>query len=271
MHARLLQQAELAAQLRDAIGANQLTLDFQPVVNLDDGRCVGLEALVRWNHPDRGIVGPVEFIPTAERTGLIAPLGAWVLQETCRQFAEWQRECVEYAPRVVGVNVSARQLREPGYAESVLATISAARLAPASVVLEVTESAVLDGGSVFETLRTLRAAGVRIALDDFGTGQSSLGLLRDCPVDILKLDKSFVDGVVDTDEHAAVAAAVLHIAEALGLVAVAEGIETEQQAARLREMGYRLGQGYLFAEPLGASQLTDSWRAPLDGDLSAAS
>jgi diguanylate cyclase (GGDEF)-like protein len=272
MHAQLLQQAELAAQLRDAIDENQLTLMFQPLVSLDDERILGIETLVRWQHPSRGLITPVEFVPTAERTGLIAPLGRWVLQEACRQFAKWREDFGPDVPYVITVNVSAPQLREAGYAENVLETISAAGLSPTDVVLEVTETAVLDGGPVFDILRVLRAAGVRIALDDFGTGQSSLGLLRECPVDILKLDKSFVDHVVDTDEHAAVAAAVLHIAEALGLVAVAEGIESEPQAARLREMGYPFGQGYLFAEPQVPAQISAGLRAQFSwaGDLSAA-
>ena len=268
MHARLLQQAELAAQLRDAVEANQLLLAFQPLVSLQDERLLGIETLVRWQHPTRGLMMPTDFVPTAERTALIASLGQWVLQEACRQFAEWRDEFGASMPYVITVNVSAPQLREPEYADNVLATIRAAGLLPSDVVLEVTETAVVDGGPVFDTLGALRAAGVRIALDDFGTGQSSLGLLRECPVDILKLDKSFVDHVTDTEEHAAVASAVLHIAEALGLIAVAEGIESEPQAVRLRELGYRFAQGYLFAEPLSPAQVTEVLRAERDGPRS---
>jgi len=213
-----------------------------------------MEALVRWRHPSRGVLAPGEFIPAAERTGLIVPLGRWVLREACRQKAAWRAAFGDLSPATVGVNVSTRQLQEPGFADEVADAVHEFGLEPHHLVLEVTESAVPTGGPALETLTALHTFGARIALDDFGTGQSSLGLIRTCPVHILKLDKSFVIGDA-TDQQAAVATAVVHIAEALGLDAVAEGIETPERAAHLADLGYRLGQGFHLARPLPADEI----------------
>jgi EAL domain-containing protein (putative c-di-GMP-specific phosphodiesterase class I) len=270
MNARIFEHAQLGAQLRQALDDGQLHLDYQPVVGLPDRRIIGMEALVRWRHPVRGIVSPCDFIPTAERTGLIVPLGRWVLREACRQRAAWQKAYGDAAPATVGVNVSGRQLQEPGFPDEVADAVREAGLEPHNLVLEVTENAVLTGGPVLDALRTLHDFGVSIALDDFGTGQSSLGLISTCPVRILKLDKSFVvddagragsGAVAGTGtgdravQRAAVATAVVHIADALGLDAVAEGIETTEQAERLYELGYRLGQGFYLARPMPPEEI----------------
>jgi diguanylate cyclase len=262
MDAGILKQAELGAELRQALDSGQLHLVYQPIVRLPDGRIVGAEALLRWRHPTRGPVPPAEFIPTAERTGLIVPLGREVLREACRQAAVWRRVHGDAAPATISVNVAARQLQEPGFAGEVAGVLREAGLAPQRLVVEATETAVLKGGQVLATLHALHDLGVRLALDDFGTGQSSLGLLRTCPVDILKLDKSFVDGITGAEQQAAVAAAVARMAQALGLDAVAEGIETGAQAQRLWELGYRLGQGFNFARPLPADELGRLLAAP---------
>jgi diguanylate cyclase (GGDEF)-like protein len=262
MDAGILKQAELGAELRQALDSDQLHLVYQPIVRLPDGRIVGAEALLRWRHPTRGPVAPAEFIPTAERTGLIVPLGRAVLRQACRQAAAWRRAHGDAAPATVSVNVAARQLQEPGFAGEVAGALREAGLAPERLVVEATETAVLKGGQVLATLQALHDLGVRLALDDFGTGQSSLGLLRTCPVDILKLDKSFVDGVTGAEQQAAVAAAIARMAQALGLDAVAEGIETSAQAERLWELGYRLGQGFVFARPLPAEELGRLLAAP---------
>jgi diguanylate cyclase len=262
MDAGILKQAELGAELRQALDGGQLHLVYQPIVRLPDGRIVGAEALLRWRHPTRGPVPPAEFIPTAERTGLIVPLGREVLRQACRQAAVWRRAHGDAAPATISVNVAARQLQEPGFAGEVAGALREAGLAPQRLVVEATETAVLKGGQVLATLHALHDLGVRLALDDFGTGQSSLGLLRTCPVDILKLDKSFVDGVTGAEQQAAVAAAVARMAQALGLDVVAEGIETGAQAQRLWDLGYRLGQGFNFARPLAADELGRLLAAP---------
>ncbi len=266
MHAELLERSELAAQLQEAIDHGQLRLVFQPVVRLPGGSPIGVEALVRWQHPARGLLAPGAFIPTAEQTGLIVPLGRWVMVEACHQLGQWRRDLGEAAPKAVGVNVAAPQLRQPGYAADVLSIIAAAGLTPDDILLEVTETAVVEGGSTFDALRELRTAGVRIGLDDFGTGQSSLGLLRECPVDVLKLDKSFVEHVAENREQAAIAEAVLHIAQALGLAAVAEGVESEAQAGRLYDIGYRFAQGFHFARPVPPAQIPDYFGADRGAD-----
>jgi diguanylate cyclase (GGDEF)-like protein len=256
MAARILEQAQLGAQLRQALDGGQLHLHYQPVVRLCDRRIIGMEALVRWQHPVRGLVSPLDFIPTAERTGLIVPLGRWVLREACRQKAVWREAHGDDAPSTVGVNVSGRQLQEPGFADEVAAAVHDAGLKPHNLVLEVTETAVLTGGQALDTLHALQDFGVSLALDDFGTGQSSLGLIRTCPVHILKLDKSFViDGGTGADQQAAVATAVVHIADALRLDAVAEGIENQEQADRVAALGYRLGQGFHLARPMPAAEM----------------
>jgi diguanylate cyclase (GGDEF)-like protein len=264
----MVSHARLAGELRDGIVRGELRLLYQPVFDLVTGRLHGAEALVRWQHPVRGFVSPGEFIPVAERSGLIVPLGAWVLREACRQLAEWQVTYGEGAVGAVNVNVAVRQLREAGFVDEVAAVLSDTGLTPRNVILEVTESSVVDGRQVQETLQALHELGVSLALDDFGTGQSSLSLLRAFPVDVLKLDKSFVDGIADGADRGrlAVAAAVAQLAEHLQLKAVAEGIENQEQLDRLRDMGYRYGQGFFMARPLppaecGALMAADPVRA----------
>jgi diguanylate cyclase (GGDEF)-like protein len=258
MAAGILEHAQLGAQLRQALEREQLHLLYQPVVRLSDRRIIGMEALVRWRHPVRGLLAPADFVPIAERTGLIAPLGRWVLREACRQKAVWRDTHGDLSPATVGVNVSGRQLQEPGFADEVAAVVREYALKPHNLVIEVTETAVLAGGQVLDTVKALYDFGVSVALDDFGTGHSSLGAIRTCPVRILKLDKSFVlDGGsgAHAQQQAAVATAVAHIAEALGLDAVAEGIECPEQAERLWELGYRLGQGFHLGPPMPVEEM----------------
>ena len=256
MDQRGAEQARIAADLRIALDSGQLHLAYQPIVAIADGSIYGVEALIRWNHPQRGPVGPVEFIPAAERTGLIVPLGAWILGEACRQAVRWQQELGERAPRTVSVNVSARQLREAGFAADVAAVLHQTGLAPDRLTIEVTETAVFDGGTALNELHAIKALGVTIALDDFGTGHSSLGLLRTCPVDTLKVDKSFVDNVTEGGQHAVVAEALIHLSKGLSLRAVAEGVETAEQAQALYRLGYRYAQGYFYARPMPAADVS---------------
>jgi EAL domain-containing protein (putative c-di-GMP-specific phosphodiesterase class I) len=264
MRQDVVNHARLGSELHNAIIRHELFLLYQPVFDITTGRISGAEALVRWRHPVRGPVPPADFIGVAERSGLIVPLGAYVLREACEQLARWRAEHREHAIAAINVNVAARQLRDAGFVDEVAAVLSDTGLCPRDLVLEVTESSVLDGRQVRDTLQALHELGVRLALDDFGTGQSSLSLLRAFPVDVLKLDKSFVDGICDGEDRGrlAVAAAVAQLAEYLQLSAVAEGIETEGQMDRLREMGYRLGQGFHLARPLPAAQVGVLMRPP---------
>ncbi|MEV6599630.1 EAL domain-containing protein [Actinoplanes sp. NPDC051346] len=254
----------LGGELRRALARQEFEVFYQPILDLGTNKIVGAEALVRWNHPDRGLVSPCEFIPAAERTGLIMELGRYVLREACRQEASWLAEFGSDAPGHVAVNVSARQLHDFDFVADVRDALRDTGLTPGHLVLELTESAVLRGSQVSRALHDLDGAGVRLALDDFGTGESSLSLLRTFPVAIVKLDKSFVDGLefdeVDPacrDARQAVARAVIQLAGALRLETVAEGIENEAQARELRALGYSYGQGYHLAMPMSAASMTE--------------
>ena len=248
--------ARLATDLRQAIIRDELFLLFQPIVTLPHGRLTGVEALVRWRHPEHGLVSPAVFIPLAERNGHIVELGRWVLEQAIGQAVRWQHEHGAQAPAKVSVNVSARQLGEPGFAAEMAALLSAAGLDPARLVVEVTETAVMGTGVALQTIRELAGQGLSIALDDFGTGQSSLSLLVDCPVSWLKVDKSFVDGVTTPSPQAVIVDALIGITEGLRMQAVAEGVETAEQAERLHRAGYRFAQGYHFARPLSESDIS---------------
>jgi diguanylate cyclase (GGDEF)-like protein len=249
--------AQLGAELRQALDNGDFTLVYQPIVSLPGGERTSLETLIRWRHPERGFIGPDVFIPIAERTGMIVPLGDWILRTALAQAAEWQRVFGSGAPGEIGVNVSARQLREPGFAADVRAALADTGFDPEKLVVEVTETAVFDGGIALDTLQELVTLGVRIALDDFGTGHSSLGLLRTCPADILKVDKSFVDGIGGRSEEAVIATAMIQITNGLHLQAIAEGVETAGQAETLYRLGYRYAQGYHFSRPLSPEQVSE--------------
>ncbi|BCJ55558.1 hypothetical protein Asp14428_70330 [Actinoplanes sp. NBRC 14428] len=253
--------AQLGAELRRALDHGDFTLVYQPIVALPDGRWTSLETLVRWKHAERGFIGPDVFIPIAERTGLIVPLGDWILRTALRQAADWQERFGTAAPGEIGVNVSARQLREPGFAADVRAALADSGFDPEKLVVEVTETAVFDGGVALDTLQNLVTLGVKVALDDFGTGHSSLGLLRTCPADTLKVDKSFVDGIGGRSEEAVIATAMIQITNGLHLQAIAEGVETAEQAETLYRLGYRFAQGYHFSRPLSAEQVDEQLRA----------
>ncbi|WP_249997532.1 bifunctional diguanylate cyclase/phosphodiesterase [Actinoplanes sp. M2I2] len=266
----VLAHMQLGGELRRALDNDEFRVVYQPIMRLDGHRIIGVEALVRWHHPTRGVVGPAEFIPAAERTGLIVPLGRFVLRETCRQAAAWLAEFGPDALKEAGLNVSARQLHDPDFVSDVAAALADSGLPCERLVLEVTESAVLRGQQVSRALYELDRMGIRLALDDFGTGESSLSLLRAFPAAIVKLDKSFVDGIEIDDGHPAaadarraVARAVIQLAHALGLDTVAEGIESPEQVTALRELGYTLGQGFHLAVPMtadGVSRLLERQR-----------
>jgi EAL domain-containing protein (putative c-di-GMP-specific phosphodiesterase class I) len=244
------EEARLGAELRAALNASQFRLVYQPIVDLPDGRLRYVESLVRWQHPTRGLVSPAEFVPAAEQNGLIVELGEWVLRTACTQFVRWRQHHGAAAPERISVNVSARQLAEPGFARVVADVLATSGLAPEHLIVEVTETAVFGGGVAVQAVADIRMLGVQIALDDFGTGHSSLGLLHSVPVDILKVDKSFVDNLTMTGRQAVIATALIQVSHGLGLTAVAEGVETAEQAAQLHRLGYRLAQGYYFGKPV---------------------
>ncbi len=256
MHASVVEQLELVADLQTAVQDDQLVLHYQPIVVIDTGEITGFEALVRWNHPVRGFVSPADFIPAAERSGLIVPIGRWVLETACREAVAAQRIAPRTPPLRVSVNLSARQLQRPDVEDHVRHALQESGLDPAALVLEITESMLIDDWDLaLERLENLRAIGVKIAVDDFGTGYSSLNYIRQLPVDILKIDKSFVDGLVESGSETALMAAIVDLASVLQLHPVAEGVEHDAQLHRLRAMGCELGQGFLFSRPVPAADL----------------
>jgi diguanylate cyclase (GGDEF)-like protein len=242
--------AKLGHDLRQALARDELFMLYQPIVELPHGRLAGVEALVRWRHPEHGLVSPAIFIPLAERNGSMVDVGWWIVEQVVRQAAEWEREYGPDAPEKVSVNISARQLGEPGFADRVAALLRETGLTPYRLVAEVTETAVLGTGEALDAVHELHQLGMRVALDDFGTGQSSLSLLVDTPVRVLKVDKSFVDGVTVSSPQAVIVDGLIGITDGLAIEAVAEGVETAEQAARLHAVGYRFAQGFHFARPM---------------------
>ena len=256
MHNTALRRLELKADLQRALEHREFVLHYQPVIELQTGRIAGVEALIRWTHPHRGLVQPLEFIPLAEETGLIVPIGHWVLREATRYAVELQGRFPMDPPMHMAVNLSARQLARPEIVEEVRATLEETGLPPQALVLEITESMVMqDMELAIERLRQLKELGVLLAIDDFGTGYSSLNDVRRFPVDILKIDKSFIDEVSGGGESSALTAAVIKLAGILNLTPVAEGIERPDQLERLMALKCDLGQGYLFARPLTPAAL----------------
>ncbi|GAA1621281.1 putative bifunctional diguanylate cyclase/phosphodiesterase [Actinoplanes couchii] len=245
------EEARLGADLRAGLDRGEFHLVYQPIVELPNGAVSAVESLVRWTHPERGNVPPDVFIPVAERNGLIVELGEWILRTACLQYADWWRQGI--APERFGVNVSARQLAEPAFPHIVAAILAETGIHPTRLVVEVTETAVFGGGAEVRTVQELNDLGISIALDDFGTGHSSLGLLQTLPVQVLKVDKSFVENVTMAGRHAVIATSLIQVANGLGLVAVAEGVETAEQAAELYRLGYRRAQGYHFGRPVPGS------------------
>jgi len=256
MHADAVERLEIQVSLQRAVEQQELILHYQPIVDLVTGGVVGVEALVRWNHPERGLVFPATFISLAEETGLIMVIGQWVLEEACRQARAWHLETRSDAPLKISVNLSDRQLQDVRFVDQVRVAMERADLHPASLILEITERVITkEDDVVMDNLRRLSALGVTLAIDDFGTGYSSLSSLQRFPIDIIKIDKSFVDRVANGDEASAVARAVTDLSHTWGLTTVAEGIETAEQMSALRDMGCNLGQGYYLGVPMRAEEI----------------
>ena len=249
-----LANLELTADLRRALDRGELFIEYQPIVDLRHGRVNGVEALVRWMHPVRGRMSPLEFIGLAERTGLIGPLGWWVMEAACSQMRTWIDEGYASAEQHVSVNVSPLQLAEPDMARRIATILRETRLDPRQLQLEITESVLVDRPeALVADLTELMALGVRIAIDDFGTGHSVLAYLKDLPVDVLKIDKAFVDEIDSDAGRARLTQGIVQLAQALDLSIVAEGIETAPQATMLHGLGEMLGQGFLYSRPVSAA------------------
>jgi EAL domain-containing protein (putative c-di-GMP-specific phosphodiesterase class I) len=252
--AQARQRVEIASELRRALEQDELRVFYQPVHDLKSGRLVGVEALVRWEHPQRGLVSPAQFIPVAERTGLIARIDAWVMRQACQQMCQWQQAGVKLS--FVAVNVSSRLFAGRELYQQVAQVLRETGLDPDCLELEVTESAVMEDPEVaLEHMHRLRELGVRLAIDDFGTGYSSLLRLKRLPVQKLKIDQGFVAGLPRDEDDAAIVRVIIALAQSMGLQVQAEGIEQVEQAAFLLEHGSDLGQGYWFGRPVPATEL----------------
>ena len=255
MRANTIARLQLETELRRALERKEFENHYQGIVSLETGRIFGFEALIRWRHAARGLVLPGEFIPVAEETGLIVPLGQWVLETATQQMQMWQSRFPEDPPLWISVNLSARHLLQTELLEQCRKILEQTQLSKSSLCLEVTESAMMpDPESAIEVMGQLKSLGIKLALDDFGTGYSSLSYLHRFPLDSLKIDRSFVSRMMVDDE---IVRTIITLGRNLGLKVIAEGVETIEQAARLRELGCEFAQGYLFSVPVNAQQATD--------------
>ena len=264
MRSRVIEHMQIENDLRRAIQRGELELHYQPVIKLGDGSIVALEALLRWNHPDRGLVGPLGFIPVAEESRLIVPIGRWVIEQACRQAAAWQQLHPDSAPISVAVNLSARQIADPDLLSHIEGSVRANRIDPSSLWLELTETTLLDDTAFVErTLESLKGLGVRLVLDDFGVGFSSLGYLKRLPLSMIKLDRSFVENLTEGSHDAAIVRAVNEMADTIGIGVVAEGVETDEQVRMASALGCGYAQGFHFSEPVPVSHVEDLLERPM--------
>jgi diguanylate cyclase (GGDEF)-like protein/PAS domain S-box-containing protein len=269
MHRDSLARLELENDLRRGVENKQFCLHYQPIVDMASGRMVEVEALVRWQHPTRGLIAPSNFIPVAEETGLIVPLGRWVLEQACSQMVQWAISCPVSPPLTLSVNLSPRQFQQPDLDTEIAAVLRRTGLTPECLKLEITEGVIMDDvDRTITMLNKLKTIGVKIAVDDFGTGYSSLAYLKRLPLDVLKIDQSFVKGLGHNTEDTAIVQAILSLAESLNLSVTGEGVETAEHAGLLNRMKCSRGQGYFFARPLdveSATALLQTFRQPGTG------
>jgi diguanylate cyclase (GGDEF)-like protein/PAS domain S-box-containing protein len=251
MHTNVVARLQLETDLRRAVERQELRVYYQAIVSLRTGKIAGFEALARWQHPQRGLVSPVEFIPVAEETGLIIPIGAWILKEACHQIRTWQQQFPADPPLMISINLSGKQFVQPDLVDSIRALLQTTGLAPRNVKLEITESVLMDDAASATTiLGQLRTLGTRLGLDDFGTGYSSLSYLHHFPFDTLKIDRSFVSRIGAEGENAEIVKTIVTLAHSLNLEVIAEGIETVEQLDHLRGLGCEYGQGHFFSKPI---------------------
>jgi EAL domain-containing protein (putative c-di-GMP-specific phosphodiesterase class I) len=256
MHARVLERQSLQGSLRHALGRHEFLLHYQPKISLESGEIIGVEALIRWMHPDRGLVPPSQFVPIAEECGLILPIGRWVLLEACRQARAWRDLGLRAVP--VAVNVSAVEFLAKDFLSGVRAALIATGVEPRNLELELTESVlIVDAESTIDTLHALKAIGVQLAVDDFGTGYSSFSYLRRFPLDALKIDRSFVRDITVDPNDATIVSAMIGIGKSLRQRVIAEGVETREQLDFLQSQGCGEGQGYYFSRPVVAEQFAE--------------
>jgi EAL domain-containing protein (putative c-di-GMP-specific phosphodiesterase class I) len=259
MHEHVLDRLELEADLRAAVEAGDIRVEYQPIVHLATGELYGAEALVRWSHPQRGHVSPSHFVKVAEETGLIVPIGRAVLREACARAHEWRQR--RRGPRTLrmSVNLSGYHFQEASLLDDVRSALDESELEPSGLTIEITESILMQrSDATLDKLRALKALGLNLAIDDFGTGYSSLGYLQQFPIDVLKIDRTFVDKIGMAGEDAVLARAIISLGQTLRLETIAEGVERPQQRDALRAMGCTLGQGYLFARPMAAEEFAAS-------------
>jgi EAL domain-containing protein (putative c-di-GMP-specific phosphodiesterase class I) len=256
MHIRAVTRLQLETDLRFAIERNEFELFYQPIIALDTASLTGFEALVRWNHPQRGLVPPNEFIPISESTGLIIPMTVQILHAACTQVVAWQKVAGSSNPLSVAVNLSGKHFAHPALVEQITTVIKETGISPQSLKLELTESAVMDNAeAAILMLKQIKETGVQISIDDFGKGYSSLSYLHRFPIDLLKVDRSFVSAMEENSENGEIVRTVIALAKALGLKVVAEGIESIHQFHQLRILGCEYGQGYLFSKPLPVKEI----------------
>ncbi|MBW4489274.1 MAG: EAL domain-containing protein [Trichocoleus desertorum ATA4-8-CV12] len=258
MHTKALQLLHLETDLRRAIQQQEFVVHYQPIVALHNHRLIGFEALVRWQHPQQGLLSPATFIPIAEETGLITQIGYWVLREACQQLCQWQANSLPDLALSISVNLSARQVAQPDLVEQIDQILADTQVNPQALKLEITESVIMENPqSASVMFQELRERQIQLSIDDFGTGYSSLSYLHSFPINILKIDRSFVQRLADGSEGSGLVPLIINIAHSLGLTVVAEGIETTEQLAQLKALGCDFGQGYLFSKPVAVEQAAE--------------
>ncbi len=258
MHTRAVSLLHLENDLRRAIQRNELLLHYQPIVSLENGEMIGFEALARWHHPQRGTIPPNEFIPVAEDTGLIIPIGEWVLREACRQMRAWEAMYETISPLMISVNLSGRQLEQHDLVEMIEAVLAETEMNPNCLRLEITESIIMQNAEkAIEKIARIRALGIRISIDDFGTGYSSLSYLHRFPIDTLKVDRSFINSINDDTENSEIVRSIIMLAHNLGIEVIAEGVETREQLNYLQEIKCGYGQGYYYSRPVNSHRAAD--------------
>ena len=268
MHQVACHNLQIETDLRRAIQQQEFVLYYQPIIELATGTIVGAEALIRWHHPNRGLISPAQFIPIAEETGFILHLGDWVLKEACRQLRSWQLLHLADSSFSVSVNISAYQFAQPNFIHQIDGILAETQLSPECLKLEITETALMrQTASAINVIYNLRERCIQLSIDDFGTGYSSLSYLHSFPVDTLKIDRSFIQRLHESSSTLGLVTAIVQIAKTLGMDLIAEGIETDEQLAQLKQLGCQFGQGYLFSHPLSSDAMAVFFTASLQGQI----